>query len=51
MPCRVGGNLYIEPLDWLGVFELADPLQSSADAQTARAATRVFSYFIPNDCD
>ena len=44
-------NPYIEPLDWLGVFELVDPLQQSADAEVAQAATHVFSYFIPNDCD
>jgi hypothetical protein len=46
-----GVNPYIEPIDWEGVFELADPLQKHSDAQLAKLATRVFSYFIPNDCD
>lgn len=44
-------NPYIEPLDWLGVFELAAPLQKNVDVKLASAATRVFAYFIPNDCE
>jgi len=46
-----GINPYIEPIDWLGAFELVDPLQQSADAQMADISKGVFSYFIPNDCD
>ena len=46
-----GVNPYIEPIDWLGAFEIVDPLQKHPDAQLAEVATRVFSYFIPNDCD
>jgi hypothetical protein len=46
-----GVNPYIEPIDWLGAFEIVDPLQKHADAQLAEVASRVFSYFIPNDCD
>jgi hypothetical protein len=46
-----GINPYIEPIDWLGAFELVDPLQKSADTETADIAKEVFSYFIPNDCD
>jgi hypothetical protein len=46
-----GVNPYIEPIDWLGAFEIVDPLQKHADADVAAEARRVFGYFIPNDCD
>ena len=46
-----GVNPYNEPIDWLGAFELVDPLQKHSDAEMADMAKQVFSYFIPNDCD
>jgi hypothetical protein len=46
-----GVNPYIEPIDWLGAFEIVDPLQNSANAMLAEVARHVFSYFIPNDCE
>ena len=46
-----GVNPYIEPLDWLGVFELVDPLQNSENPNVADLAIRAYSYFIPNDCE
>jgi len=46
-----GVNPYIEPIDWLGAFEIVDPPQKHSNAELAAVADRVFSYFIPNDCE
>jgi hypothetical protein len=46
-----GINPYIEPIDWLGAFELVDPLRTHADATLAGAASTMFAYFIPNDME
>ena len=48
-----GINPYIEPIDWLGAFEIVDPLRSHAynDAHLAEKANAVSAYFIPNECE